>query len=203
PGAGPKASSSVDDETGPRFSREALTPAMTLESRHWPRERLGWWGRLRGHLNLPSRHGPGDGVGEIPLSEGLGQPGNPLAFSWLQFSVAGDQYDRQIRPLRTDFRDKLGAGHARHRLVGDDEIDVSFATQDFKCARSGRCAVDAVAELLQKRGRIDPDKRIVIHGEDRERPAQRDWRLRRDLFLGRGRIALRDAQIEFSGRADT
>jgi len=109
---------------------------------------------------VPAGDRPGDGVREITLSERLCQSGNPVAFSRLQFRIAGGKYDRQIRLLRPDLRDKLGTGHAWHRLVGDDEIDVSFATQDFECARSGRGAVNRVAKLLQKRRRIERDKRI-------------------------------------------
>ena len=53
----------------------------------------------------------------------LGQSRQAGILAVRQIGIAGRQNDRQVRPILLDLPRKFGAGHARHRLVGDDQID--------------------------------------------------------------------------------
>ena len=55
------------------------------------------------------------------------------------FSEAGGDNDWNVRPLFFDRIGKLQAGHLRHGVVGDDQIDGAMLAEDVESLPAGRC----------------------------------------------------------------
>ncbi len=55
----------------------------------------------------------------------------------LHLGIAGGEDDRQVRPFLADRLGQLQAGHVRHRLIGDDQIDPLFTPRECR-APAGR-----------------------------------------------------------------
>ena len=65
---------------------------------------------------------------------------------------------------------KPGAGNARHRIIGKDEIDLLCRAQHVE-RDCGRCRLDRrVAKILDHRSGARQDRRVVI---DKEHPHRR------------------------------
>lgn len=122
---------------------------------------------------------------EAPLTERLAETLDCLVSVDRRFAIARCENDRQLGTVASNSCDKLAAGHARHCLISNDQVDVGMRRDQLKrlVARGG--FDHFVAKVFEQRGGVHQDDRIVVDDEDA--PASR-WVWRGGLvFPGRDR----------------
>ncbi len=81
-------------------------------------------------------------------------------------AIAGGENDRERGTLGARGGNQFAAGHAGHRLVGDQDRDIGMRAKHRE-RLVARSRLDyLVAEILEQRGGVQEDDRIVVDDED-------------------------------------
>ena len=110
----------------------------------------------------------GDHLGEVALQERLGEPRQLQvgAETGRQLGVAGGEHDRQVGVAGAHHLGELDAGHLRHRVVGDHEVDLGLGGQQVERRGRGVRLDHRVAEVLQHGGGAVADQHVVVDQQD-------------------------------------
>ncbi len=109
----------------------------------------------------------GNGPFEVKITEGFFQPRSDISLAaFRHLGVSARQYHRDIASVLPDRRGQFDAGHFRHGMVGNDEIDIVAGLQDIQSRLSRMRLEHSMTEVFKKPDGTKQHKGIVIDREN-------------------------------------
>ena len=107
-------------------------------------------------------------LGKLGLRERLREARYIDVFAGREVRVPAREHDRDLREARLDLRNELRAGHARHCVIGHEQVE-SGAREFLERLTSGLDREYFVSKVLQHIDSAHEDERVVIDRKDGKR----------------------------------